>query len=273
MPNAINRSTTGDKTDSPSPRPQPDSLWVRTLRPAPSARLRLVCFPHAGGAASFFRDWSGSLPSDVELWAIQYPGRENRIKEPLITDMHTLAARVTDELSPLLDLPTVFFGHSMGAAVAYEVVRRLTSSGEHHAVRHLLVSGCAAPHRARAFAGQEGAHLLDDNQLVAMLKRLGAGRIELLDDLDMRSVLLPAIRNDYGLIQAYAGRLEPELRTDVTAFAGQQDDAVHSDDLHAWAEVTQGRFLLRSFPGGHFYLAHHTDEVLRFVNDALDAVG
>ncbi|MEU8548905.1 alpha/beta fold hydrolase [Streptomyces roseoverticillatus] len=254
-----------------SARSQPESRWIRTLRTAPSARLRLVCLPHAGGVAGFFRDWSGRLPGDVELWAVQYPGRENRIGEPLIPDMNSLAERVTDELRRFLDLPIVIFGHSMGAAVGYEVVRRLTMTDEHHAVRHLLVSGCAAPHRIRPFDGHEEARLLDDDQLVAMLKSLGVGGSELLDDPDMRSVVLPAIRNDYGLIQAYEGpEGHPRLRTAITAFAGRDDAAVHADDLRAWAQVTPAPFEARFFPGGHFYLMHHRDEVIRAVIQVLN---
>ncbi|PNE32693.1 hypothetical protein AF335_18490 [Streptomyces eurocidicus] len=245
---------------------------MRTLCPAPSARLRLVCFPHAGGTAGFYRDWSGLLPADVELWAIQYPGRENRISEPFVTDMHTLAELITHELSRFLDLPTVIFGHSMGAAVGYEVVRRLEAAGRGRTVRHLLVSGCAAPHRVRPFAGHEGARCLDDDQLVAMLKRLGTGGAALLDDPDMRSVLLPAIRNDYGLIQSYTGRLDRMLQTGLTVFTGRQDDVAQAGDLHAWAEVTRGGFEIRSFPGGHFYLTSHRDEVVEAVNDVLDVV-
>ncbi|MEV6776827.1 thioesterase II family protein [Streptomyces syringium] len=256
---------------SMSARSQPESRWIRTLHSTSSARLRLVCLPHAGGVAGFFRDWSGRLPGEVELWAVQYPGRENRIGEPLIPDMHSLAEHVTDELRPFLDLPTVIFGHSMGAAVGYEVVRRLTMTDEHHFVRHLLVSGCAAPHRIRPFTGHEEARLLDDDQLVAMLRALGAGGSELLDDPEMRSVVLPAIRNDYGLIQAYQSpRGRPRLRTAITAFAGRDDAAVHADDLRAWAQVTQGRFEARFFPGGHFYLMHRRDQVIRAVTHVLN---
>jgi pyochelin biosynthesis protein PchC len=261
------------EADLVSSGPQPNSEWIRTFGSASPARLRLVCFPHAGGAASFFRDWSGRLPAHAELWAVQYPGRENRITEPFITDMHSLAERVTDELTRFLDLPTVIFGHSMGAAVGYEVVRRLTTAGKQDAIRHLVVSGCAAPHRVRAFPGQEGAHLLDDDQLVAMLGRLGFDSAELLADPDMRSVFLPAIRSDYRLIQSYTGRLGPVLGTNVTAFMARQDDAVSTDDLLAWSEVTRGFFELRSLPGGHFYLAHHRDEVMQALNGVLNAVG
>ncbi|MDO0928745.1 alpha/beta fold hydrolase [Streptomyces sp. TG1A-8] len=239
----------------------------------PSARLRLVCLPHAGGSAGFFGDWSAGLAPDVELWAIQYPGRENRIGEPFIAEMDVLAQSVADELHPHAGTPTVIFGHSMGAALGFEVARRLTTPGEQHAMRHLVVSGCAAPHRLRPFPGQEGAHLLDDERLVAMLGSLGAGGTHLLDDPDLREVLLPPVRNDYRLVQSYTGRRDPALPIGITAFAGRQDAAVSIDELDAWAEVTDGRCTVRSFPGGHFYLTERRDEVLGALNDVLDGLG
>ncbi|MET8975192.1 alpha/beta fold hydrolase [Streptomyces sp. NPDC004539] len=254
---------------------RPDSLWLRAVGPPrPSAPARLVCFPHAGGAASYFRDWGGRGVPGAQVWAVQYPGRENRIREPFPPDLHTLADRLAEELSGFLDRPAVFFGHSMGAVVGYEVVRRLTADGRADAVRHLVVSGCGAPHRVRPFAGQEGAHLLDDDRLVALLKELGSGNAALLDDPDMRSAFLPAVRADYRIVQSYAPRTGgPLLGTDVTAFVGGQDAAVGIGDAHAWAAVTRGRFTLRTFPGGHFYLGEHPDDVLRAVRDVLCPAG
>ncbi|MEV3910618.1 thioesterase II family protein [Streptomyces canus] len=250
---------------------RPDSPWLRTFGPPePSAPARLVCFPHAGGAASYFRDWGGRDLAGAEVWAVQYPGRENRIREEFPPDLHTLADQVTEELRGLLDRPAVFFGHSMGAVVGYEVLRRLTAGSRGGAVRHLVVSGCGAPHRVRPFAGQEGAHLLDDDRLVALLKELGSGNAGLLDDPDMRSAFLPAVRGDYRIVQSYVPRAGgPPLRTDVTAFVGRQDEAVGVGDAGAWAGATRGRFTLRTFPGGHFYLGEHPDDVLHALREVL----
>ncbi|MFM9614475.1 thioesterase II family protein [Streptomyces niveiscabiei] len=247
---------------------RPDSRWLRSY--GPPAETRLVCFPHAGGAASYFRDWGGGDLAGAEVWAVQYPGRENRIRDDFPPDLHTLADQVTEELRGLLDRPAVLFGHSMGAVVAYEVLRRLTADGSAGAVRHLVVSGCGAPHRVRPFAGQEGAHLLDDDRLVALLKELGSGNAGLLDDPDMRSAFLPAVRDDYRIVQSYVPRPGgPALRTDVTAFVGRQDEAVGAGDAGAWAGATRGRFTLRTFPGGHFYLGEHQGDVLRALRDVL----
>ncbi|MDI5965003.1 thioesterase II family protein [Streptantibioticus silvisoli] len=251
---------------------RPDSRWIRPLRPLPAARLRLVCLPHAGGTAGYFRDWADLLPPDVELWAVQYPGRENRIAEPFVDRMAPLADHVARELAPFPDPPLVLFGHSMGAVLAHEVARRLTAAAGPRAVHHLVVSGCAAPHLVRPLAGQEGAHLLPDDDLVAVLRRLDPDGTALLEDPDMRSVLLPAVRNDYELIQSYRGSPHPPLRAGITAFAGRQDDAVDDDALDAWAQATRGRFDRRSFPGGHFYLSHHRDEVVSALGDVLRAL-
>ncbi|MER5748003.1 alpha/beta fold hydrolase [Streptomyces sp. NPDC002225] len=247
----------------------PGTPWIRAFGPpGPAAPVRLVCFPHAGGAAGYFRDWGEG--TGAQVWAVQYPGRENRIREPFSSDLHALADRAAEVLGGLLDRPTVFFGHSMGAVVGYEVLRRLAAEDRDHAVRHLVVSGCGAPHRVRPFAGQEAAHLLSDDRLVALLRSLGADNTALLDDPGMRSAFLPAVRDDYRIVQSYVPRTGgPVLRTDVTAFVGRQDEAVGVGDAGAWATVTRGRFALRTFPGGHFYPGEHPDEVLRAVREVL----
>jgi pyochelin biosynthetic protein PchC len=199
----------------------------------------------------------------VELWAVQYPGRENRIDEPFLEDMGSLVAGITEAVSATLDCPTVFFGHSMGALVGYEVARRLSQEGRSDAVRRLVVSGCAAPHRTQSFRGQEGAHRFADDDLAQMVRQVGGVGASLLDDPDMRSVLLPAIRNDYRLVQSYVAAHHPALSVDVTALVGEADAFVSADGVRAWSAVTSGRFAFRSFPGGHFYVSDHVDEVLR----------
>ncbi|WP_250279849.1 thioesterase domain-containing protein [Frankia sp. Cppng1_Ct_nod] len=127
--------------------------WLRRIRPASNATHRLVCFPHAGGSASFFRWIFQMLPTTTEVLGVQYPGRQDRRSEPLIPTISGLADQVHEVLGSRLDRPTAFFGHSMGAVVAFEVARRLTASGPGRrggpghggAPAVLFVSGCQAP--------------------------------------------------------------------------------------------------------------------------------
>ncbi|MEV7603722.1 alpha/beta fold hydrolase [Kitasatospora sp. NPDC089797] len=216
--------------------------------------LRLVCFPHAGGGASFFRSWSGHLDPSVELLAVQYPGRENRFREPLVPDLAPLAEAVAGQLRPLSPLPTVLFGHSMGAAVAYETLLRLEAAGDTPVTR-LCVSGRAPDTPARDDD-------YSDERLVRAVGRLGGTQAAVLDDPDLRELVLPILRNDYRLIDRYRRSPDaPRLRADVLALTGDRDPQVTVEQAGAWAATTAGAFSLHVLAGDHFYLVAAAAEV------------
>src|SRR5687767_15700848 len=100
-----------------------DGLWIRQYHPAPGSPIRLVCLPHAGGSASFYFPVSRSLSPEVDVLAVQYPGRQDRRHEPMVADIPALSRLVADELAGWLDKPLALFGHSMGASLAFEVAQ------------------------------------------------------------------------------------------------------------------------------------------------------
>jgi pyochelin biosynthetic protein PchC len=237
--------------------------WIRRYVAAPDAPRRLVCFPHAGGAASYYRPVAVGIDASVEVLAVQYPGRQDRRRENTVDDIERLADLVVDELVPWCDRPFGLFGHSMGAMVAYEVARRLERRGIDPAV--LFASGRRAPSRHR----ESTVHLLDDAGVKAELLRLSGTGAALLDDDDMLAMILPALRGDYRAVASYRHRPGPPLSCPVRVLVGSDDTEVTPEEAADWQYHTNGGFDLSVFPGGHFYLDQHADAVVRLVESNL----
>ncbi|MFI0939894.1 thioesterase II family protein [Streptomyces sp. NPDC021020] len=236
--------------------------WVRGYRQA-SDGVRLFCFPHAGGAASYFYPWSRSL-RDVEVLALQYPGRQDRGAEPHLRSIPELADRIHEALAPQLAEPYAFFGHSMGAVLAFETAARIARDGLPGPV-HLFVSGRRAPHRTR----HEELHRASTAALVAEMRRLGGTDPRVLADPELLELVLPTVRADYTAVETYRYAPVPPLACDITALIGDTDPKASVDDAHAWAQHTSGRFALRTFPGGHFYLEDCRAGVFDVISAAL----
>ncbi|MEU0480271.1 alpha/beta fold hydrolase [Streptosporangium sp. NPDC006013] len=251
------------------PAPRRLGPWIRCWSPQPTARLRLICLPHAGGGASFYRPWATLLPPEIELWGIQYPGREDRFEDPPVDRMDELVTAVTDALVPLLDRPYALFGHSMGSAVAWEVahdLRRREALGP----RRLFVSGREAP--GTATVGE--VHRQSDDLLCRELQRLGGTSDDVLADPDLRPVVLGCVRNDYRLIETYRPIPRPPLRCPIEVFTGEADPELTPqsgrDRAGGWADLTTARTEIHTFPGDHFYLGPRRQEVVTAVLRRLD---
>jgi pyochelin biosynthetic protein PchC len=225
-----------------------------------------VCLPHAGGTAGFFRTWAAELPPDVELHCVQYPGREDRLNEPLVDDMGALADAVSGALVPLLDRPVALFGHSLGAAVAYEVAQRI----QRHSVAEpvaLFLSGRPGPRHERGGS----VHLATDEVLVDELGRLDGTGAPVLAHPALMRLILPIVRNDYRLSETYR---PASSRVDcaVVACLGANDSEVTTEEALGWQEVTSGAFDCWAFPGGHFYLNDQRAALLARISARLAAV-
>lgn len=243
----------------------PAGAWLTRFRPTPEARTRVVCFPHGGGSASFYREWARALPGDVELVAVQYPGRMNRFAEPRIDTMAPMADAITAALEGIG--PCVLFGHSMGAAIAFEVAMRLERSGRRP--RHLFVSGRSGP----SSHVQGRRHLASDSALIAFIRMLGGTDATLFDQPEMWPMILPVLRSDFKLSETWKPDLGARVSCPLTAMGGEDDPEVEVHRVATWEHATTSRFELRIFDGDHFYLAAHLPEVLGLLTRAATLSG
>jgi pyochelin biosynthetic protein PchC len=238
--------------------------WFRRYRRVSEPRVRLVCFPYAGGSASVYRSWPHRLPDDVEVLAVQYPGRQDRLREPCVDRMDRLATLVASALLPFLDRPLALFGHSMGASLAHEVAVRLERS--HGADIVLLLVSARLPPRHH---GPRDVHH-DDETLLADVRMLDPINSAVLDDPDMRELMLPVIRADYQVADSYRPS-QPLVQVPVVAYAGDADPTVGVGQLRAWSEITTAGFALAVFPGDHFYLVSGEAGLVADIGTRLDA--
>jgi surfactin synthase thioesterase subunit len=245
------------------------NTWIRTFHPAPGSDKTLVCFPHAGGAATFYFPLSMRLRPHAEVLVLQYPGRHERLAEPPIEDIETLADQVFMVLRPRIHDSLAFFGHSMGAIVAFEVARRMERAiGTSPAV--LIASGRRAPSCRRV----ESTYLRDDAGIIEEMMNLSGTHASVLAEEELVRMILPAIRADYRAIQTYEYKpgLGPDLRCPITALVGDSDPQVTQDEARSWSKHTTAGFDLHVFDGGgHFYLNTRWDEVVARVRDVLHA--
>jgi pyochelin biosynthesis protein PchC len=244
-----------------------DCGWLQYHRESPASRLSLFCFPHAGGAPSFFQSWSRRLPDWINVVSVHYPGRESRLNEPLIADMQTLVNQICTALRPVSATPFAFFGHSVGAAIAHEVIKRLER--EKVTSVRLFVSGRRAPQHERITSRFRDGEEKFWNDVF----RLGGTPETFIQNTAMRALMLPILRNDYCLSETYLPADLRVLRCPVSALVGDQDAEVTPQQADSWSAVSGGPFNLHIFSGGHFYLIRRSAEVLRIIVSELEAYG
>ncbi|GHA73260.1 MULTISPECIES: thioesterase II family protein [Streptomyces] len=236
---------------------------LRLLAARPNVQARIVCIPPAGGGANTFYPWAAHVPPGTELWAVQLPGREDRLEEPPVTDLLQAARRVASALQWLLDRPCLLFGHSMGALIGYEAARMLTAQRT-QGVCHLFASGCLPPDRHQA----RDRDLAGDREVVAELRRIGFSS-DLLDDPEARALVMPAIQNDLRMFSSYGHRPGQRLACPITVLVGDADPHVRAADAAGWGLHTRAPVETAVLPGDHYYLFGAHEQIIAKIADAL----
>ncbi len=225
------------------------SPWIKIFQPISQPTLRLFCFHPSAAGASLFRLWGKYLPSNIEVCAIQLPGRETRIKEPLITEWDNLLPTLTQALLPLIEEhPFVFFGHSLGALISFEVVHKLRRE-KLPIPKYMFVSGRRAPQ----IPIDNLRHQASNQELISTLREYGGTPEAVLQNQDLMELFLPVLRADFTLNEKYMYFPEAPLESPIVAFRGTNDVAVSWQQLSQWEQHTISNFALHEFPGGHMF--------------------
>ncbi|MDG1969963.1 MAG: SDR family NAD(P)-dependent oxidoreductase [Paracoccaceae bacterium] len=270
---AIDQSLGGDPlagSGADNQAAQPDTpRWIICPQPRPDAQARLFCFPFAGGGASAFTDWSNLAPENIEVCALQMPGREERLREPLFTDMPKLVEALSKEIQAHTDRPFAFFGHSMGAIVAHEVAQHLHAIGAQEPT-HLYVSARAAPQLQNN--GDPLRFLNDEEFMDRLHKAYGAVPEAIRNSVEMQSVFLPILRADVELLETHVDTSIAPLDYPITAFGGASDPAISAAMLAGWRERTNSDFAQHEFAGDHFFIHAQREGIMAIVGDDLSPI-
>jgi acyl transferase domain-containing protein/NADPH:quinone reductase-like Zn-dependent oxidoreductase/surfactin synthase thioesterase subunit len=232
--------------------------WLVRGRGNPNAPCRLICFHSMGVGASLFTKFLLEPPADFDILAVQTPGRENRSAEAVVERAEELADQIVPHLLPLMDRPVVFWGHSFGGIMAWEVVRRLRER-HHREPAHFMISGTLPPHLIHLLQRRETMlkSMVADNstEYLISLSRY-------VDDVEFIKAILPPMRRDWPLLRDYRFVPASALNCPITAFAARRDDMVYVDEIRDWSEHTTAGFTLIDVDGDHWFLNRNRQHIL-----------
>jgi len=216
----------------------------------PGAELKIVCFPYAGGCSATYLSWNEWLPTNVELVAIQLPGRANRFLEAPISDMRELVADLIRSSNQLFDKPYILFGHSLGSRIAFEMMRRCQKDGIRPPV-HFIASGSRGPHIPPR---RDPVHFLPDNEFINEIKKLDGTPKEILNNEESMTLYLPLLKADFKLAETYLCNSNPLFNCPITVFSGEDDKDISKDDLKSWGNYFSNEPQIQTVTGGHFFI-------------------
>lgn len=248
--------------------------WIIRARKIESPRLRLFCLPYFAGGASIFSSWHESLPDDIEVCAVQFPGREERGNEKPYDDVNELVKKLTEVAEPLLTAPIAFYAHSSGAGIAMEWARYLRRERDVSPVK-FMVGGWRAPHMVSPFKFLEKideSEVYKEKNIPNIKGHLRSLEIpeSVIENKEVFNEMLPSLRADILLGKRYKYYEDKPLDCPITAFAGTQDGVFSEEQIMGWKKHTSGAFNLRRVNGGHLFCRDNKDELLAFLVDELN---
>ena len=240
--------------------------WFPSPACRSEGRLQLFCFPCAGRGATLYRSWKELLPTSIEVWPVEYPGHESRFREPSLRNVGQLVEDLVDSIAQEIVMPFAFYGHSLGAIIAFETARRLRQKYGLEP-RQLFVSSVRAPHLPH---DRQNVCDAPESDFRRELQVYSGTRDEVLGNEELMQLLTPGLRADFCMFETYDYQAEPPFQFPITAFGGMTDPTVPWYRLHEWSSQTTGNFRLHLLPGGHFFLDSAQPTLLSLIRDEIE---
>lgn len=242
--------------------------WLPRVRSKAESKLRLFCFPYAGGTTYTYNSWDSLLPQEIEVCPVELPGRAGRMREPAARSIRSLVQSMASALLPWMDRPFAFYGHSMGALISFELACELRRRSNQLQPVHMFVSSCLAPHSPRR--GEKITYNLPEPEFIEELRGFNGIPREVLDHSEeLMQLTMPLLRADFEACQTYQYIAEPRLECPLTVVGGLLDKGLNQTDLEEWREQTTSACTVRMVSGDHLFINTSQTWILRLLAEEL----
>ncbi|OTA19604.1 pyochelin biosynthetic protein PchC [Xenorhabdus beddingii] len=232
-----------------------------------SPKLRVFCFPYAGGSAKTYLDWAEHFSDDIEIVAVQPPGRATRIDEAPYENVHSLVDELMAYAAFITQTPYVFIGHSLGCRVAFELACQLQSL-TYPAPVHFFASGCPAPHLRDT---HPNTYDLPHEAFIHELQKMNGATDEVLLNNELMALMLPVLRADFKMAETYRAK-RFILKSPITVLSGESDPDIKPIELYAWSELSSENLTIQSIPGDHFFIDQNKEKVIKIMASLLESM-
>lgn len=233
----------------------------KTIQSNHKNNTSLFCFPYAGGGASVFSSWKGKLPSRLNIYSFQAPGKEDRISELPHNDLSTIVAEAADAIIAHNNKSIMLFGHSLGALIVYELVKKIELSGQN--VSLAIVSGRNPPQKLSKM--KPIAHL-PDKEFISEVEQLDGTPNGVFEHPELLEIFLPILKADFKIAENYCNTQPKRIQSSLFVLSGKQDPWIDAKDLELWKHVTDGACEIKLFDGDHFFLRDQDPKLFEYLS-------
>ena len=226
-----------------------------------SEKIKLFCWPFAGGSASYYLSWRQYLQENIEIIPVQLSGRGDRYTDKPYNNFGEMADEGYNYIINNVkgNDKFAFFGHSMGSWIVYEICRRIRNTEFEKNLMHVFFSANRAPFYNHK---EKQIHTLPTDEFISEILKLGGGKREILENKEFGTIFIDILRKDYTLIEEYScARNDLLFDCSISIFNGIQDNIPY-EGLLAWNECTKRDMKLFNFQGNHFFIDSDKENVV-----------